>query len=156
MTRSMTHHQGKRHPREGGQGAVESILALPAFLLLSCVVLQVALLGVNQLLLQYAAFSAARTGVVRQGDPTPMKAAARQILQSAPGVGRFSPPDLSLEVLPCPAGSASRLLRVRLSWNCPLIVPLAGPLLGGWKGGGSWYRPVFPLRSSWGIPGDPR
>jgi hypothetical protein len=158
MPRTQT-SQGDRHPREGGQGVVEAIIALPAFLLLSAVVLQVALLGVDQIVLQYATFCAARAGVVREGDPGTMKSAASRILRTVPGCRLLPGPDFSLEFPPepepenRPAGARPLQrelpLRVRITWRCPLIVPVAGPLLGGWRGEGSWLRPAFPLQASW-------
>jgi hypothetical protein len=151
--------QGIARPREKGQGAVESMLALPVFLLLSCLLIQSALLGVNQVLLQYAAYSAARVGAVRDGDERLMRLAAFRVLRLAPGCGGFPGPDFSLEILPATEGREAAvpsppvplLLRVRIAWRSPLPVPLAGPLLACWQRGWSWAHPVFSLRSSWGI-----
>lgn len=136
---------------------VEAIIALPAFLLLSTFVLQLALLGADLFLLQYAAFCAARVGAVRGADPGPMKDAASRVLRAAPGCRSFPGPGFTLELLPEPEAGpapssparAAAPLRARLAWDCPLVVPVAGPLLGGWWGRGAWLRPVFPLQASW-------
>ncbi len=151
--------QGIARPREKGQGAVESMLALPVFLLLSCLLIQSILLGVNQVLLQYAAFSAARVGAVRDGETASMKTAAFRVLRLAPGCGGFPGPDFTLETLAsgktgktaATAPDDQELLQLRITWRCPLLVPLAGPFLASWQGGWSWAHPTQPLRATWGI-----
>src|SRR5512138_2333034 len=152
---TQTHNQGHARPREEGQAAVEATVALPAFLLLCTLLLQSTLLGLGKVVLQYAAFSAARVGAVRGGDKGRMEPAAARVLGWMPGCQRFPGPDFTLEPslippLPPPHGqpSSPTLLRVDLTWRFPLLVPVAGALMGGWGGEGSWLFPSLPLRGS--------
>lgn len=62
--------------RESGQAVVEAAIVLPLFIAAILGILQLALLQQARLLTEYAAFQAARAGVVWQGDPRKMKDAA--------------------------------------------------------------------------------
>ncbi len=159
---TQTHNQGAAHPREEGQAAIEAMVALPAFLLLCALLLQSALLGLGKVAVQYAAFSAARVGAVRGGEEKAMRPAARRVLGWVPGCQGFPGPDFTLQPTTIPPSSppplpsppsgrlpAPTLLRVDITWRFPLLVPLAGALMGGWRGEGSWFRPSLPLRGSW-------
>lgn len=66
----------------GGNALVESAIVLPLWILLFLCILQLALLGRARLLAEYAAFRAARAGIVWGGDPERMQRAAIHTLQS--------------------------------------------------------------------------
>lgn len=67
----------------GGNAAVESAIALPIWLLFFLCTLQLALLGRARLLAEYAAYRAARTGILWNGDPVRMQRAAIHTLRSS-------------------------------------------------------------------------
>lgn len=66
----------------GGNALVESAIVLPLWLLLFLCTLQLALLGRARLLTEYAAYRAARAGILWNGDPERMQRAAIQTLRS--------------------------------------------------------------------------
>jgi hypothetical protein len=70
---------------EQGQALVEAAFVLPAMVFLLLVALQLTQLQQARILADHAAFAAARTGIVMNGDPGKMRAAA--ILAVLPGVG---------------------------------------------------------------------
>jgi hypothetical protein len=120
--------------KQRGQGAVEAILALPVFLTLVCIIFQLFFLGMAQIQLQYAAFYAARVGVVNASDKISMTRAVKRILARSPGL--VSLPDGSYEVEILGSGGnddersettvkpLNETLKVRVHWHYPLIVPL--------------------------------
>ena len=72
--------------REDGQAVVEAALVLPAFIFLLLLTIQLSQLQRARILADYAAFAAARTGIVFNGDPDKMKDAAT--LAILPSYGR--------------------------------------------------------------------
>lgn len=135
-------------PSEKGQGAVEAIVTLPVFLVLSTVLFQTVLLCMGQILLNYAAFCTVRTGVVTDGDLSEMTAAAGAILSPMSDKSLSGKRSFQVEVL-----SRDEMLQVLLTWNFPLVVPFANTLLKksyppGISGNGS----VIPLSASWALP----
>ena len=65
-----------------GSALVESAIVLPVFLLLVLCAIQLALLGRARLLAEYAAYRAARAGILWNGDPRRMQAEAIRALAS--------------------------------------------------------------------------
>lgn len=65
-----------------GNAVVESAIVLPIWILLFLCTLQLALLGRARLLTEYAAFRAARAGILWNGDPARMQRAAIHVLRS--------------------------------------------------------------------------
>ncbi len=134
MARAKTINSGPPH-HQRGQGAVEAMLALPVFLVLVCLVFQLFFLGLAQIQLQYAAFYAARVGVVHNADQSEMKRAVKRILGRSPGLLSMSRDHFEIEIIDSQekhsekAGasepSAAGPLKVRVHWHYPLIVPLA-------------------------------
>ncbi len=86
------------HQREEGQAAVEAAIVLPLFVVAVLGILQLSLIHQAGLLTEYAAFQAARAGVVWNGDPQRMKDAAIFVLAPtacptrAPGIGALCAP----------------------------------------------------------------
>ncbi|HET7785741.1 MAG TPA: TadE/TadG family type IV pilus assembly protein [Myxococcales bacterium] len=72
--------------REEGQAVVEAALVLPAMIFLLLLTIQLTQLQRARILADYAAFAAARTGIVYNGDPDKMKDAATMAI--LPGYGR--------------------------------------------------------------------
>ncbi|HEY6909844.1 MAG TPA: TadE/TadG family type IV pilus assembly protein [Myxococcales bacterium] len=70
---------------EDGQAVVEAALVLPAMIFLLLLTIQLTQLQRARILADYAAFAAARTGIVFNGDPDKMKDAAS--LAILPGYG---------------------------------------------------------------------
>ncbi len=81
------------HRSEAGAAAIETAIVLPLFLAALLGVLQLALIHQARLLTEYAAFQAARAGVVWNGDPRKMKDAA--IFALAPTACPTRVPELS-------------------------------------------------------------
>ncbi len=86
-------------PRERGQAAVESAITLPTVIFTVLGILQLTLVHQARMMLEYAAFSAARAGAVWNGDPAKMQSAAMLALMP-------TMPSLPLDsaVTPCPEG----------------------------------------------------
>jgi hypothetical protein len=61
---------------ESGQAVVEAAIVLPAMVFLILCAIQITLLQQARLAVEYAAFTAARAGVVMNGNPAPMEQAA--------------------------------------------------------------------------------
>src|SRR3954466_11583767 len=70
---------------ESGQAIVEAAFVLPAMIFLILCAIQLAQIQQARLLAEYAAFNAARAGIVHSGDPEVMHDAARLSLLPAPG-----------------------------------------------------------------------
>lgn len=81
-------------PNEEGQVIVEAALLLPMWIGCLLGLLQLVLLQEARILTEYAAWQSARTGIVRNGDPVPMRDAAHFVLSPTA----------------CPSRSASGLL----------------------------------------------
>ncbi|NOY86013.1 MAG: pilus assembly protein [Deltaproteobacteria bacterium] len=155
------------NPSEQGQGAVEAILTLPVFLILITVLFQSALLCMAQVTVQYAAFSAARTGAVWNGDMDQMTAAAGRVLLPVTGRVFTGKHPFKVEIISSEAAGdqsrksdadtqdTDRLLRVRVTWNYPLMVPLAGRLLNQGALTSAMTRPSLPLTATWSLPMEP-
>src|SRR3954466_2277928 len=79
-------HAAAMFEREDGQAVVEAALVLPAMIFLLLLTIQLTQLQRARILADYAAFAAARTGIVFNGDPGKMKDAA--ILAILPSYGR--------------------------------------------------------------------
>lgn len=76
-----------------GQAFVEFALVMPVYLLMLICFVQLVMLMNAKLCLEYAAFAAARAGIVNRGDMDNMKSAAATVLApffSVPGAGRMS------------------------------------------------------------------
>ncbi len=154
------------HPsRDRGQGVVEAIVVLPAFLILFSTLFQLFLLAMGQVYLSYAVFCAARTGAVRNADLDQMTAAAGLILRAFPGNIRSGEDRLKLEILPPAPGDEDHIsdkrihrdhleiLQVRAHWDFPLIIPLAGRMISGAVGSRKPGRhPTLSLSSTWSMP----
>lgn len=65
---------------EDGQAIVEAAITLPIFLFLLCGIFELSYMFVVQAMVDYAAYCAARCGIVRNGDEDMMKWAAAQAL----------------------------------------------------------------------------
>ena len=144
-----------------GQGVIEALVALPVFLVLICLTFQIFFIAIAKVQLQYAAFYAARAGSVHGGDIQVMEKTASRILAVSPGLSSFQPGALKVKTTgtarqkksvpptseePAPSGP----LTVELTWEYPLILPLANRLLGRANGIGL-LQPVstIPLQASW-------
>jgi hypothetical protein len=159
---SLNNYHNKLSFSEGGQGTLETILALPVLLTLITAILQIALISMAQILLQYAAYSAARTGLVRNFDLKEMKTAAGRILVALPGVTSFGGYSFDIQVAILESEDSSsttsktatdpELMQIIVNVDFPLVVPLAGkifsrnPLQRTITG-----YPVIELAASWNI-----
>ncbi|MDF1535000.1 MAG: pilus assembly protein [bacterium] len=144
-----------------GQGVIEAIVALPVFLVLVCLIFQLFFLAIARVQLQYAAFYAARSGVVHDGDIRVMEKTASRILAASPGLSPFRPGSLLIELIdgndqetdrqrPQGGPAPNTHLGIRVTWNYPLIVPLASRLFGRSSGTGPYRSgPTIPLHASW-------
>lgn len=143
-----TNTQRHNRPSERGQGAVEALITLPVFLVLSAVLLQTALLCMGQILLHYAVFCAARTGAVTGGSLSEMTDAAGAILFPASGVALPGDHSFKVDVL-----NRDELLQVRVTWNYPLVVPFVRTILKGVNPPApSGSDSTIPLSASWTLP----
>src|SRR3954466_8849144 len=79
-------HAAAMFEREDGQAVVEAALVLPAMIFLLLLTIQLTQLQRARILADYAAFAAARTGIVFNGDPGKVKDAAT--LAMLPSYGR--------------------------------------------------------------------
>lgn len=144
--RTKTH--GGYRPSENGQGAVEALITLPVFLVLSVILLQTALLCMGQILLHYAAFCTVRTGVVTNGELSEMMAAARAVLSPASRASSSGEQPFNVEIL-----TRDELLQVRVTWDYPLVVPFAAKILNGISTStSSDNESTIPLSASWALP----
>jgi len=144
-----------------GQGAVEAMLALPVFLILTCLVFQLFFLSIAQIQLQYAAFYAARVGAVNASDTAEMRSTVKRILAISPGL--VSLPERSYEVEILGTGEndegvseaspepVPKTLKVRVHWNYPLIIPFADTLLHKTNLLPIPGRPSVHLQASWAM-----
>ena len=96
----------KLHPRghedTRGQAFVEFALVMPVYLFMLICFVQLVLIMNARLCLEYAAFAAARAGIVNRGNMDNMKAAAATVLApffSIPGIGRMSADIASLTLM---------------------------------------------------------
>ena len=148
-----------------GQGAVETLLALPVLLLLIAVILQICLIVAGKILLRYAAFYAARVGVVRGANLDEMEKAVGRILTmsgigSAKSAGAFQVEVLTgKNTAPGRSGpgdarpTAGGTLSVRVTWDFPLLVPIARELLAVSDYPGSPGKSgIIPLSAAWTLP----
>ena len=71
---------------ESGQAIVEAAFVLPAMIFLILCAIQLAQIQQARILAEYAAFNAARAGIVHNGDPEVMRSAA--LLSVLPSAGR--------------------------------------------------------------------
>jgi hypothetical protein len=152
-----------RHSR--GQGVIEAIVALPVFLVLVCLTFQIFFLAIARVQLQYAAFYAARAGIVHDGDIRIMEDTASRILAISPSLSSFRRGSLKVSLTDPEAPEdyqsnsrsdsseklePNRPLTVHLTWEYPLIVPLANRLLGKPNALGLLATvSTVPLRASW-------
>lgn len=165
---ALTQRKNSRLSRaESGQGMVEAILAIPALLALVSMVFQLFFLAAAQVQLQYAAFCAARVGAVRgENQIEEMETAAGRVLSSGIGFAPLYPGAFSVQVLKPPVGKDERAaerdveagtgkpLQVQVRWQYPLLVPMAGQILGLSAGRSLTPRgPSLPLKALWNIPG---
>ncbi len=159
---SLINYHKKLSFSEGGQGSLETILALPVLLTLITAILQIALIGMAQVLLQYAAYSAARTGLVRDFDLKEMKTSVGRILVALPGITSFGGYSFDIQVanLKSEDSSSTRattaknpeLIQIIVNLDFPLIVPLAGKIFSRnpLKRTITGY-PTVELTASWNI-----
>ncbi len=85
-----------------GQAFVEFALVMPVYLFMLICFVQLVLIMNAKLCLEYAAFAAARAGIVNRGNMDNMKAAAATVLApffSIPGLGRMSADIVSLSAM---------------------------------------------------------
>lgn len=147
--------------KQGGQGAVEAVVALPVFLFLVCLVFQLFLLGLAQVQLQYAAFYAARVGVVHSSDKKEMEQAVGKIV--TPLTGIFSLPEGSFRVEILRTGERKEAkkwnlvkgkdtLKVQVHWQYPLTIPIADVILKTRSQLLDPRKPYLHLRASWVMP----
>lgn len=146
--------------KQRGQGAVEAILALPVFLILVCLIVQFFLLGIAQIQLQYAAFYAARVGSVNSANMVEMKRTVKRILAGSLGISPLSEDSFDIEILDSEVidnkndsinGTLDKILRIRVYWNYPLIVPIIDRLPHLNKQIQIPGRPFIQLKASWAI-----
>jgi Flp pilus assembly protein TadG len=97
---------------------VELALALPAVLVALLLVVQVSLIGRDQLLVVHAAREGARAAALEPTSATAAAAAAR----AAPG--------LDARRLTVSTEVEGELVRVQVRYRAPTDVPLVGPLVG--------------------------
>ena len=145
--------------RQRGQGAVESILALPVFLTFVCLVFQLFFLGMAQIQLQYAAFYGARVGAVHSSDKEKITNAVKQILLRSQGNVYLTGGSFEVEILNAQENSGkgsspatqlpSKPLIVRVHWYYPLVVPLADLFLSWNNPLSTKGRPSIHLKASW-------
>jgi hypothetical protein len=102
---------------------------------------QIFFLAIARVQLQYAAFYAARAGAVHGGDIQIMEDTASRILAVSPSLSSFRPGSLKVNVTDPGVQEISRSntsdnfetgmpLTVHLTWEYPLILPLANRLFG--------------------------
>jgi hypothetical protein len=143
-----------------GQGAVEAIVALPVFLLLVCILLQLFVLALAQVQLRYAAFCAARVGAVRNADIKEMKDAVGKVLSRTPGFIPGSAGAYWVEKIDLlserdrknenDSKRSPELLKIRVHWNYPLSVPFLDTLWAGIHSDRFFQRTAtVPLNASW-------
>jgi hypothetical protein len=147
--------------KQRGQGAAEVIVALPAFLILVCVISQLFLLGIAKAQLQYAAFCAARVGSVRAGDKDAMRQAVSRILAISPGDYSSLDEIIKVKIIESdnrsenkkemPSQIEDKNIRVRIHWKYPLIVPLADSLIPGNQKRTTTGKPCVHLQASWAM-----
>jgi len=147
---------------ECGQGAIEALVVLPVLLLTATLMIQVALIGMGKIMLQYSAFSAARTGEVNDFNLDEMTKTAERILASVPGTLSSGTAVCKVTIATVKSdderehgpGDVKRVLpiQVRVAWDFPLIVPLAGKILqkNPLKRSVTGYRKI-KLTASWNI-----
>lgn len=109
----------RRAELDRGQAAVELALVLPVVLLVLLLVVQVGLVGRDQVLVVHAAREAARAAAVGEPDAQVRAAAAR----AGPLVA--SRLRVTVERRGGPGGDVT----VRISYRCPTDLPLIGPLV---------------------------
>jgi hypothetical protein len=150
-----------RLPRQvRGQGVIETIVALPVFLFLICVLLQLFFLALAQVQLRYAAFCAARVGAVRDADIKEMEVAAGKVLSAIPGFSPVSPDSYRVEKLDLLNRNSREteisskrhpeLIKIRVHLNYPLSLPFLDTLWSIINTDGFPYKTAFvPLHASW-------
>jgi hypothetical protein len=111
--------RGRRTQHDRGQAAVELALVLPLVLMVLLLVVQVGLVGRDQLLVVHAAREAARAAAVGEPDAQVRAAAAR--------AGPLDPSRLRVVVER--RGGAGADVSVAVSYRCVTDLPLVGPLL---------------------------
>jgi Flp pilus assembly protein TadG len=104
-----------------GQAAVELVLALPAVVAVLLLVVQVGLVGRDQLLVVHAAREAARAASVERA-PEASASAATAAARAAPGL---NPARLSVDTR-----VDEEVVRVTVRYRAPTEVPLVGALVG--------------------------
>jgi hypothetical protein len=124
-----------------GQGVVEAIVALPVFLLLLAILIQLFLLAIAQVQLRYAAFCAARVGAVRNADIEEMNITVGKVLSATTGFNPTYSGSYKVEKLDPlirqdnkntnSYGGPPELIKIRVKWDFPLSVPLINGLLSG-------------------------
>lgn len=85
----------QRRTNDSGQALVETAIIVPFLLFVFLCMLQIMFIAHARVLLDYAAFNAARAGVVHNGNPTVMRSAA--LLSMLPAFGRVDTPEHALE-----------------------------------------------------------
>ena len=111
-----------------GQAFVEFALVMPVYLLLLICFVQLVMIMNAKLCLEYAAFAAARAGIVNRGNMDNMKAAAATVLAPflyVPGVGSMSADHASLTAMK----EAVKLLITDNADNLNPLTPIAISIL---------------------------
>jgi Flp pilus assembly protein TadG len=111
--------RGRGIGAEAGQAAVELALVLPLVVLMLLLVVEVAMVGRDQVLVVHAAREAARAASVGESDDEVRRAAIR--------AGPLDGDRLRLDVTrDAPSGGP---VEVRVTYHRPTDLPLVGPLL---------------------------
>jgi hypothetical protein len=110
--------RGRRAGVEAGQATVELALVLPLVVMMILLVVEVGLVGRDQVLVVHAAREAARAASVGSSD--------EEVRQAAIQAGPLAPDQLRVEVGHEPA---SGRVDVRVTYHCRTDLPLIGPLV---------------------------
>ena len=169
--------RASRFSKKRGQAMVEFAIMVPIFLMALLCFIQLSLMIHARFMLQYAAFCAARAGVVYNGNESEMRKSAAwaiapyfERLQNANpaelgsawneaqnelsmngGLSVMAPNMAALQggaSLKSALGSNDRNLSVRVFWNFPLVIPVANSLFSG------FFNNVAPPNWSGVNPGE--
>ncbi|MEK7867127.1 MAG: TadE/TadG family type IV pilus assembly protein [Planctomycetota bacterium] len=104
---------------EDGQAVVEAAITLPIFLFLLCGIFELSYMFVVQAMVDYSAYCAARSGIVRNGDTDMMKWAAAQALAPVTQTAIPLPGPLTLRYEY--TGAASLVAAHAVHWGASMV-----------------------------------